>query len=413
MQPVHGSSAATAIMLALGFSCAALATGQDAAPATRPAMTRAAELVPERQRALFDLLGVEEAWQTTRGSPQCLVGVVDTGFDFFHPALRGVMQPGYMADGVYHTPAYEIVAHGTGMASLIIAQPIREEGMTGLAPGCRVIAASLGMPDHTLLRLQRGYLREHPGATMAEIQQEMMRQREKVQEFGPMWLSYVARTSSEAIRDLTDRGAKVISISAYFPRQMLAAVPGAAEQMDDAFAYAIEHDVVIVIGAGNTAARVEEYPGDAESVLVAGASTMEDERWVMEVEAGGQKIVQGSCTGPRLSVLAPAVNLVTARPHDEAFYDLVDSPVGASKVPFEGAYAVEPVGATSSATAIVTSLVALVRSARPDLNAREVVRIVKESAKDLGEPGFDEKTGYGRVDFAAALRQAREIARAP
>ena len=382
------------------------ATAPSTVLSTAPATTRVAA-IPERQRPLFDLLGVERAWAITRGSPDSPVGVIDTGFDFFHPALRGAVQPGYMADDVYHTPAFEIIAHGTAMASLIVARPAGEEGMTGLAPGCRVIAASLGMPEHTLLRLQRDFLREHPDATLDQIQQEMVRRAPELQEFGQTWVAYVARTTGQAIRDLTDRGAKVISISAYFPRQTLAMVPGAAERMDAAFAYALERDVVLVIGAGNTGTRVEEYPGDADTVLIAGASTMQDQRWVMEVDVGGQKVVQGSCTGPRLSVLAPSVNLVTARPHDKAFYELADSPVGASKVPFEGAYAMEPVGATSSATAIVSSLAALVRSARPDLDARSVIRIIKESARDLGPAGFDEETGFGRVDFARALDMAR------
>ena len=396
----------TALAAAVIICCAA---GVQTRPTTTTTATAPAAVPSEKQKLIFDLMNVEAAWETTRGSPDCLVGIIDTGFDFFHPALRGVVSPGYAADEVFHSPAFPVIAHGTGMASLIVAQRLEAEGMIGFAPGCRVIAAQQGMPEHTLARMQQRFMREHPDATMADIQQEMMRHQEELKAFGQQWVGFVARSSSEAIRDLADRKVKVISISAFFPRQTLAGVPGAAEEMDAAFAYAIEHDVVIVIGAGNSATRVEEYPGDAETVLIAGASTLADERWVMEVEFGGQKIAQGSCTGPRLSVLAPVENLVIARPHEEAFYKLDDSPMGPSEVPFEGAYAVEASGATSSATAIVASLAALVRSARPDLDAREVIRIVKQSAKDLGEPGFDEETGFGRVDFAAALKLAADM----
>jgi subtilisin family serine protease len=378
----------------------------NAEPAARPAGD-----IPDKQQALFDLIGVEEAWAITRGSPECLIGVVDTGFDFFHPALRDAVTPGYVADDVFHLPAFPIVAHGTAMASLIVAQRVEPDGMIGLAPDCRVLAASQGMPEHALMRLQEKITREHPDATMAEIQQELMKHSEELRGFGQRWVEYVARTTSEAIRDLADRKVKVISISAFFPRTILAGVPGAAEELDAAFAYAIEHDVVIVIGAGNNATRVEEYPGDADTVLIAGASTMEDERWVMEVEIGGQKISQGSCTGPRLSVMAPSENLVIASPHEKALYELDDSPMGPVKVEFDGLYTVEPNGATSSATAIVAALAALVRSARPDLGVTDVVRIVKQSALDLGEPGFDEETGFGRVDFAQALKMAQEAPR--
>jgi membrane-anchored mycosin MYCP len=378
-------------------------------PAQSPA--KAAGGIPQRQRALFELLGVEEAWASTRGSGECLIGIVDIGFDFFHPALRGVVAPGYVADGVFHSPAFPAIAHGTAMASLIVAQPVDEEGMLGLAPDCRVIAAAQGMPEHTLFRLHERFRREHPDAKTADVLAEMMRHREELKDFNERWVRYVARTTGEAIRDLVDRKVRVISISGFFPLDLLGNVPGAAQVVDAAFAYAIERDVVVVIGAGNNATRVEEYPGDAETVLIAGASTMDDRRWAMQVEMDGQKVNQGSCTGPRLSVLAPAESLVMASPHEQGSYELDDSPMGPVQETFEGAYSVEPHGATSSATAIVASLAALIRSARPDLSAKDVVRIVKQSARDLGEAGFDEETGFGRVDFAQALRIAREMPR--
>jgi len=382
-----------------------------AAAAATPAPAWPTDDIPPAQRALFDLLDVEGAWEVTRGSPDCTIGLIDTGFDFFHPALRGSLVPGYVADGVYHTPAFSMIAHGTAMASLIVARPIEGEeddpGIIGLAPGCRVIAASQGMPEHTIHLLRQAYMREHPDATLAEVQQEMMKHRAELQAFNQAWLTFVARTTSEAIRDLVDRDVRVISISQFFPRRTLASVEGAAETMDDAFAYAIDHDVVVVIGAGNTGIRVDEYPGDAETVLIAGASTLDDERWVIEVEIDGRTILQGSCTGPRLSVLAPTEDLAIARPHEAGFYNVANSPMGASVVVFDGPHAIEPTGATSSATAIVAALAALVRSAAPELSARETIQIIKQTAVDLGEEGFDEETGFGRIDFRAAVEATR------
>jgi hypothetical protein len=66
------------------------------------------------------------------------------------------------------------------------------------------------------------------------------------------------------------------------------------------------------------------------------------------------------------------------------------------------------VGATSSAAPIVTALVALVYSTRPTLDARTVVEIVQKGCDDIGDRGFDEYTGYGRVNFARTIQLAKD-----
>jgi hypothetical protein len=42
----------------------------------------------DRQQANFRLMQVKEAWKITRGGPGCTVGVIDSGFDFFHPLWK-------------------------------------------------------------------------------------------------------------------------------------------------------------------------------------------------------------------------------------------------------------------------------------------------------------------------------------
>jgi subtilisin family serine protease len=82
--------------------------------------------------------------------------------------------------------------------------------------------------------------------------------------------------------------------------------------------------------------------------------------------------------------------------------------MGPTKVPFKGPHKVLPNGATSSAAPIVTSLVALIRSARPTLDARSVVQIVQKGCDDIGEKGYDIHTGHGRVNFGKSVRLARD-----
>ena len=118
------------------------------------------------------------------------------------------------------------------------------------------------------------------------------------------------------------------------------------------------------------------------------------------------EIKQGSNFGKRLTVMAPSQLLVACQPHEKRYYASKDSPMGSSDVPFKDAYEVMPEGATSSATPIVTSLVALVRSLRPDLKAPVVIEIIKKGCDDIGEKGYDIYTGHGRVNFLKTLKLA-------
>src|SRR5206468_5641463 len=129
--------------------------------------------------------------------------------------------------------------------------------------------------------------------------------------------------------------------------------------------------------AGNDGTEVDDYPGASETTLVVGATRLDDSRWEEEVKLPGMTIKQGSCFGKRLSVMAPVQDLVVCQPHDRRFYDADDGPMGPIKAEFEGPYKVIPIGATSSAAPIVSSLAALILSARPDLDARSVVAIVE------------------------------------
>jgi len=396
---------ATALALTFGLALAGTAVAQPSEQAN-PALD--AYRVAEGQKPYFDLLNVEEAWKLTRGSPECVVGVVDTGFDFFHPALRDSILPGCFASGVYHTTSCGLVAHGTLVSGLLVAHNVGNGGMVGFAPDCRVLAASSGMPEHRLILAQQRFRAEHPDADMAGWQAEMSKRGEELQAFGRDWIDYVSRTMAEGIIYLTDHGARVINISAFLPTKLLSVRPEFVERVDVAFKHAAENDVVIVIGAGNNATEVTDYPGSADTVLVAGASTLSDERWKETVNMGGMEITQGSCYGPRLSVLAPAEQLLILAPHDRACYSFENTPMGPEQGEYAGDCQVAPSGATSSATAVVSALAALVRSLRPDLSAADTVRIINESAIDIGDPGPDPFTGHGRVDFLQALSTARD-----
>ena len=360
-----------------------------------------------KQKKLFERLNVLEAWKFTKGSPHVRIGVIDSGFDFFHPDLHSQLSPGFYAPEGYHTEVYENIAHGTLVSSLIAAKENNGIGMSGLAPGCRILTASLGMIEHKLLKLQKKFMKDHPKGSFADLQKEMMKHREQLKEFGAKWTSYQASSTAKAIRYLTDREVKVIKISSLLKKGLIASVE-ARNQLENAFQYAAGNDVLLVIGAGNNAQLCEDYPGDASSTIVAGATLLNDERWEEERVIRGFKLKQGSNFGKRLSFMAPVENLVVCVPHDKRTYVSQDSPMGATKVEYRDMYETIPNGATSSAAPIVTSLAALIRSVRPDLNAKAVIEIIKRGCDDVGKKGYDVYTGHGRVNFGKSIKLAKE-----
>jgi thermitase len=363
-----------------------------------------------KQKALFEKLHVLEAWQLTKGSPDVLVGVIDNGFDFFHPDLKERLIPGFYAPGGYHTEVYDNMAHGTCVASIIAAKGGQESEMMGLAPGCKILTASSGMIEHKLLKLQKELQRKSPNAGMAELQKEMMKHLDEIKKFGLEWTSYQVSSTAAAIRYLTDRGVKVINFSGLMRKSLIQSAE-AWDELQEAFQHASDKGVLIVIGAGNNAQACEDYPGDENSTIVVGASNLNDERWEELKEVMGQKFKQGSNFGKRLSVMAPAENIIVCVPHDKRFYASADGPAGATNEEFKAIYEVMPTGATSCATPIVTSLAALVFSLKPELSGKSAIEFIKKGCDDIGEKGFDIYTGYGRVNFLKTLQLAQEISR--
>ena len=395
------------VLSVLVIALSALAAGQTASSTSAPKPNLA-----EQQKPIFKLMQVEEAWKITRGDSKCIIGVIDSGFDFFHPALADHIMPGWFASGVYHTDFFTMDAHGTLVSSLLVAQRQEgQDGMWGLAPGCSVLTAAQGMPVHELLRWRQDFLAKNPNASGAEIAKAIS-QTPSLKAFGDRWIEYVFTTLGDSIHYLTDHGARVINISEFTTTSVLASKPELKARVEEAFDYARDKDVLIVVGAGNNDVRIADYPGESDSVMVAGASTLADKRWSMKVSYLGMDVPQGSCYGPRLSVMAPVENLVVASPHEDAYYSWNDTPIGSQKEKFESMYEVLPWGATSSATPEVAALAALVRSLRPDLHTKDVIHLIEQGADPIGEPGFYEETGYGRINFRKTLELAR-VAPAP
>jgi hypothetical protein len=108
--------------------------------------------------------------------------------------------------------------------------------------------------------------------------------------------------------------------------------------------------------------------------------------------------------GADVEVIAPGVDVLSLRARDTDFIALSnppDYPEGAAFVGEDEHY--YRASGTSFAAAEVSGMASRIMTLRPELSADEVRRLLVQTAVDVGTPGVDQRSGYGRVDLVAAL----------
>ena len=187
------------------------------------------------------------------------------------------------------------------------------------------------------------------------------------------------RRLAHAIVHAVDNGARVISMSLgadSFTRSLRRAV-----------AYAERKNAVIAVASGNEFHFHHHWPQIADSVLAVGglnpdtadAAALQSD--FAPVAADFKRRAAYSDYGPHLDVVAPTQVPTTQ---------------------WGGGYITNWSG-TSAATPHVAGVAALVKSARPALTAEQIRQLLRVTADDLGEPGWDQYFGWGRVNAARAL----------
>jgi len=171
---------------------------------------------------------------------------------------------------------------------------------------------------------------------------------------------------ANAVRFAVDNGADIISLS------LTRNTRDWPESWDRAFSYAAANDVVVIAAAGNRGSG---------TVSVGAPATMPGVLTVGGVDQDGRASDSASSQGITIGVMAPSEGLVGATPG--------------------GGY--ESWSGTSGATPIVAGIVALVRSAYPNLDAANVINRVLLSANRVTETVPDPIYGYGLIDAYAAL----------
>lgn len=162
---------------------------------------------------------------------------------------------------------------------------------------------------------------------------------------------------AQAIRYAVDHGATVINMS-------LGDALARSDADYAAVAYAEAHNVVVVAAAGNNGASEDDYPASYPGVVSVGAVDKNAQLW------------SGSNSSSHLTVVAPGVDIV------------VDG-AGSNTETRKG-------DGTSMATAYVSAIAALIRSAYPKLTQGQVVDFIIKGAKvPAGVTVPDVHWGYG------------------
>ncbi len=96
------------------------------------------------ERWYFDMIDVYDAWNETYGDRKVVVAIIDNGFDLSHPELEGKVIKTYNA--VTHSSAITVDedAHGTHVAATAVGNANNGAGVSGIAPGCSLIAVQVG-----------------------------------------------------------------------------------------------------------------------------------------------------------------------------------------------------------------------------------------------------------------------------
>lgn len=182
----------------------------------------------------------------------------------------------------------------------------------------------------------------------------------------------------KCIREATDRGAKVINVSFTGVNHPGVQVAGR---------YANSKGALLVYAAGNQGRyRASKYYPDFKNVLVVGATSADDTRWKWYKDP---KNFGGSNYGLFIDLMAPGHELYsTTIYNDDTLLERYRSGSG-----------------TSYAAPLVTAVAALIYSVNPNFSARQVERLIINSADSMGSRGY---YGAGRVNALKAVSMARK-----
>jgi membrane-anchored mycosin MYCP len=319
-------------------------------------------------------LQIEEAHKFATGKGQ-MVAVIDTGVRP-HPFFEGrvVKGPDYVA--AKNDALEDCDGHGTEVAGIIAARSpnIEQVGFTGVAPDARILAIR-----------QSSEVYKGKRAPTAETPQP--------QELPAGDLN----TLAQAIRNAADNPqVTVINMSVDNCRASKFTISRPEQELQRALRYAVDKNKVVVASAGNQSDICTKPSNGADSnkpeFIITPPWFADDVLSVAAINRQGN-LAGFSMQGPWVSVAGPGTEIISLDPSGSG---LANQTVQQGKKTL--------IQGTSFAAPYVAGLAALVRERYPQLNARQVMDRIKQTAQHPAAPGGrDNLVGHGMVNPIAAL----------
>lgn len=297
---------------------------------------------------IVDKIGLKQAWDSTQGSADVVVAVIDSGVDFNHPDLKNklyrdaqgkVIGYNYVNNG---TEAIDTRGHGTGVAGVIAAETNNAIGMAGVCPQCKI------MPLKTS--------RDDGNSTSSSVIQ--------------------------AIDFAIEKGAKVINMS------LGSAYSGSSDPYSYSTSKAYNAGVTVIASAGNSDNTNLEYPASSGHVISVAAVNNDDTKSSF------------SSYNDRVDVSAQGVNVTcTVPPGSNINTFWGDGNFSTSNDGYGNC------DGTSISAPIVAGLAGLIISKNPEYKADQVSSIIRKSADNINSinPNYTGKLGSGRINAARAM----------
>jgi subtilisin family serine protease len=178
--------------------------------------------------------------------------------------------------------------------------------------------------------------------------------------------------------------------------------------------------MLMVFAAGNDGPKADTvlWPGQSQHELSVGSTTRDDE--VSDFSSRGKVGATGKNPDDRPDIVAPGSVIPSSIPTkgvagELALVRLMNLITGgmlgdmSQYGPVPGARNGNywTLSGTSMASPVATAVGAILLSANPKLNPQDVKRIMRETATDLGAPGWDSTYGAGLINIEAAVKAAR------
>lgn len=327
-------------------------------------------------------INAPEAWEITKGSSNIVVAVIDQGVTSNHPDLPNSRQVrlngSNFGTGNPNDPSPTgNDNHGNACAGVIAATMDNNEGIAGIAPNCKILP-----------------IRKDTTSSLNDI--------------------------ANAFYFAMNNGARIISNSWTYGYQNPNFYPALKAAIDTV----INHNIVVVFSAGNTANHVGNINGVVnfpanyfgDGVITVGASDRYDcmanyspISSFIDFVAPSHRAYSSRIAGETLEMWTLDIpGNAGYNPIPTIFSDTLYAAgttipnSGTNNLAYTGCF-----GGTSHSCPVVAGVVALMLSVNPNLTPTHVFEILKETSAKVGPytytNGKCNQMGYGRVDAYAAV----------